>query len=310
MNLNKKIIVNKENNMKKKNNANLGYMNPKVDFAFKYVFGNPDYPEITISLINSVLSLPPDKQIVQVEIANPTLNKRTVDDKYSIMDIRAIANDNTHINIEMQIANKGDMIPRTLHYMSRMISDQLKSGMPYSELQQAICINFLDFELFHSNKNIHNVFCYRNENNEILTNLTQIHFVELPKIKKDGIIDNEMLKNWINFINDPKSKEVDMLICEHAEINKARNILSLSNLKQRIRQKYYDRQDRLLEKKSWEAYEKRLKQEACEAGKKEGLAEGSLAAKLETATNLKHKGISLDIISEATGLSLSEIQEL
>ena len=27
--------------------------------------------------------------------------------------------------------------------------------------------------------------CY---NNEILTNLTQIHFVELPKIKKDGII--------------------------------------------------------------------------------------------------------------------------
>ena len=82
------------------NNANLGYMNPKVDFAFKYVFGNPDYPEITISLINSVLSLPPDKQIAKVEIANPTLDRRTVDDKYSIMDIRAIANDNTHINID------------------------------------------------------------------------------------------------------------------------------------------------------------------------------------------------------------------
>ena len=59
-------------------------MNPKVDFAFKYVFGNPDYPEITISLINSVLSLPPDKQIVQVEITNPSLDRRTVDDKYSI----------------------------------------------------------------------------------------------------------------------------------------------------------------------------------------------------------------------------------
>ena len=174
--------------MKKRTNTPLDYMNPKVDFAFKYVFGNPDYPEITISLLNAVLSLPPDKQIVKVRIANPTLGRRTQDDKYSVMDIRAIANDNTHINIEMQIANKGDMIPRTLHYMSRMISDQLKSGMPYSELQQAICINFLDFELFHSNKNIHNVFRYRNENNEILTNLTQIHFVELPKIKKDGII--------------------------------------------------------------------------------------------------------------------------
>ena len=288
--------------MKKRTNTPLDYMNPKVDFAFKYVFGNPDYPEITISLLNAVLSLPPDKQIVKVRIANPTLGRRTQDDKYSVMDIRAIANDNTHINIEMQIANKGDMIPRTLHYMSRMISDQLKSGMPYSELQQAICINFLDFELFHSNKNIHNVFRYRNENNEILTNLTQIHFVELPKIKKDGIIDNEMLKNWVNFINDPKSKEVDMLICEHAEINKARNILSMSNIKQRILQKYYDRQDRLLEKNSWEAYGKRQKDA--------GFAEGSRAKAIETAHNLLQMGLSKEQVAQGTGLSLSEIQDL
>ncbi|MBR3732402.1 MAG: Rpn family recombination-promoting nuclease/putative transposase [Spirochaetales bacterium] len=288
--------------MKKRTSTPLDYMNPKVDFAFKYVFGNPDYPEITISLLNAVLSLPLDKQIVKVRIANPTLGRRTQDDKYSVMDIRAIANDNTHINIEMQIANKGDMIPRTLHYMSRMISDQLKSGMPYSELQQAICINFLDFELFHSNKNIHNVFRYRNENNEILTNLTQIHFVELPKIKKDGIIDNEMLKNWVNFINDPKSKEVDLLICEHAEINKARNILSMSNLKQRILQKYYDRQDRLLEKNSWEAYGKRQKEA--------GFAEGSHSKAIETAHNLLQMGLSKEQVAQGTGLSLSEIQDL
>ena len=89
--------------MKKRTNTPLDYMNPKVDFAFKYVFGNPDYPEITISLLNAVLSLPPDKQIVKVRIANPTLGRRTQDDKYSVMDIRAIANDNTHINIEMKI---------------------------------------------------------------------------------------------------------------------------------------------------------------------------------------------------------------
>ena len=288
--------------MKKRTSTPLDYMNPKVDFAFKYVFGNPDYPEITISLLNAVLSLPSDKQIVKVRIANPTLGRRTQDDKYSVMDIRAIANDNTHINIEMQIANKGDMIPRTLHYMSRMISDQLKSGMPYSELQQAICINFLDFELFHSNKNIHNVFRYQNENNEILTNLTQIHFVELPKIKKDGIIDNEMLKNWVNFINDPKSKEVDMLICEHAEINKARNILSMSNLKQRILQKYYDRQDRLLEKNSWEAYGKRQKDA--------GFAEGSRAKAIETARYMITAGESIDKICKYTGLSSDEISHI
>jgi predicted transposase/invertase (TIGR01784 family) len=287
---------------KNKNNARLGEMNPKVDYAFKLIFGNKEYPEITKSLLNSIISLPDGQKIVDVTIANPNIDRRYKDDKYSIMDIFAVTNNNILINIEMQIANKGDMIPRTLHYMSRMISDQLKSGMPYSELQQAICINFLDFELFHSNKNIHNVFRYRNENNEILTNLTQIHFVELPKIKKDGIIDNEMLKNWVNFINDPKSKEVDMLICEHAEINKARNILSMSNLKQRILQKYYDRQDRLLEKNSWEAYGKRQKEA--------DFAEGSHSKAVETARYMITAGESIDKICKYTGLSSDEISHI
>ena len=52
---------------KKQNNAHLGEMNPKVDIAFKQVFGNPDYPEITKSLLNSVLSLPNGQKIVDVQ---------------------------------------------------------------------------------------------------------------------------------------------------------------------------------------------------------------------------------------------------
>ena len=49
-------------------------------------------------------------------------------------------------------------------------------------------------------------------------------------------------------------------------------------------------------------------------GRAEGLAEGEAKgeklAKLETAQNLKNKGIALDIISECTGLSMKEIQAL
>ncbi len=105
-----------------------------------------------------------------------------------------------------------------------------------------------------------------------------------------------------------------MLICEHAEINKARNILSLSNLKQRIRQRYYDRQDRLLEKKSWEAYEKRLKQEACEEGlaqgREQGIAEGSHAKAIETARTMLADGEPIDKIHKYTGLSTEEIKQL
>ncbi len=45
-------------------------------------------------------------------------------------------------------------------------------------------------------------------------------------------------------------------------------------------------------------------------GRAEGEAKGEKLAKLETARNLKNKGIASDIISECTGLSMKEIQAL
>ena len=45
-------------------------------------------------------------------------------------------------------------------------------------------------------------------------------------------------------------------------------------------------------------------------GRVEGLAEGEKLAKIETARNLKEKGIASEIISECTGLSVKEIKAL
>ena len=45
-------------------------------------------------------------------------------------------------------------------------------------------------------------------------------------------------------------------------------------------------------------------------GEAKGKLEGEKLAKLETAQNLKNKGIASEIISECTGLSMKEIQAL
>ena len=45
-------------------------------------------------------------------------------------------------------------------------------------------------------------------------------------------------------------------------------------------------------------------------GREQGIAEGSHSANLKTANNLKKMGMSYAQISEATGLSLDEIQNL
>ena len=50
--------------------------------------------------------------------------------------------------------------------------------------------------------------------------------------------------------------------------------------------------------------------EGLERGKSLGLAEGARQAKLETAKNLLHLGLSRENIAQATGLTKAEVEAL
>ncbi len=101
-----------------------------------------------------------------------------------------------------------------------------------------------------------------------------------------------------------------MLVGEYSEIKKARNILSLANLKNKIRNMYYAREEAKLEKASWEGMKKRMLQKMKNEIMEQGIAEGTHSAKLETARTMLLDGEPLDKISRYTGLSVAELQEL
>ena len=46
-------------------------IDPKVDYAFKRLFGSPANSSLLISLLNAVLAFPAARQIASVEILNP-----------------------------------------------------------------------------------------------------------------------------------------------------------------------------------------------------------------------------------------------
>ncbi|MEM6700936.1 MAG: PD-(D/E)XK nuclease family transposase, partial [Bacteroidota bacterium] len=61
------------------------YVDPKVDIAFKKIFGDEKRKHILISLLNAVM----DKGIVEVDIVNPYQIPKLPELKYTILDIRA-----------------------------------------------------------------------------------------------------------------------------------------------------------------------------------------------------------------------------
>ena len=262
-------------------------LNPKIDFVFKKIFGSEEHPEILISFLNAVLK--PKKPIVSVEIKNSDLEKEYIEDKFSRLDVKALTSNKEIINIEIQLKNEYNMIQRSLYYWSKLYEEQLSEGDRYDKLSRTVCINILDFK-YLKNDRVHNGYRLKEiETNEELTDLQEIHFIEIPKLKRfestEEIVD--LLEGWVEFLRDPESEVIRKLEMSNKEIREAKDELYRLSRNSKERELYYLREKSLRDEISALANAK-------EKGLKEGLKQGLFEGKLESARSF------LDILDDDT----------
>ena len=266
---------------------NRGLLDPKIDFVFKKIFGSEEHPEILISFLNAVLK--PKKPIVSVEIKNSDLEKEYIEDKFSRLDVKALTSNKEIINIEIQLKNEYNMIQRSLYYWSKLYEEQLSEGDRYDKLSRTVCINILDFK-YLKNDRFHNGYRLKEiETNEELTDLQEIHFIEIPKLKRfestEEIVD--LLEGWVEFLRDPESEVIRKLEMSNKEIREAKDELYRLSRNSKERELYYLREKSLRDEISALANAK-------EKGLKEGLKQGLFEGKLESARSF------LDILDDDT----------
>ena len=115
------------------------------------------------NLICSVLHLDPSS-VVSIEITNPILLGKFIENKTFILDIKALMNNQTVINLEMQIEDQHNWPERSLGYLCRSF-DNLNTGDEYRTVKPAIHIGFLDFHLFKDAPEFHAVYQLLNMKN-------------------------------------------------------------------------------------------------------------------------------------------------
>ena len=252
-------------------------LNPKIDFVFKKIFGSEEHPDVLISFLNAVLKQ--KNKIVEVEIKNSDIEKAYIEDKFSRLDVKAKTNNKEIINIEIQLKNEYNMIQRSLYYWSKLYEEQLNEGDRYDKLSRTVCINILDFK-YLKNDRFHNGYRLKEiETNEELTDLQEIHFIEIPKLKKLSTEEEVMLEGWVEFLRDPESEVVRKLEMTTREIREAKDELYRLSRNEKERELYFLR-------------EKSLKDEiSALANARE---KGFLDAKIENAKNL------LDVLDDET----------
>ena len=159
---------------------------PTMDFVFKGLFGNEKKPEILISFLNAVLT--PEEPITSITFKDRTLDRRYRKDKVGVLDLLAQTDKGELVNVEVQLADENDMIERSLFYWSRLFSGQLESGHFYDQLERTICINILDFNLMDTDDYHSSYRLKERDRNDELTDLLEIHYIELKKMKDINII--------------------------------------------------------------------------------------------------------------------------
>lgn len=275
-------------------------LNPKVDFVFKKIFGSEKHPNILISFLNAVMK--PIDKIVSVSINNTEITKDFLEDKFSRLDVKATTNKGEVINIEIQVKNEFNMIKRSLYYWSKLYEEQLTEGDKYDKLSRAVCINILDFK-YLDNDRFHNGYRLKEiETNEELTDIEEIHFIEIPKLKDiddDTNIDTiDMLTAWIEFLKDPDSTIVRKLEFNNNEIKEAKDELYRLSRDKNELELYNLREKSFFDKISALSY-----------SKEEGLEEGRLLERINIAKNLLDV-LDNETISLKTGLTIEEIENL
>ncbi len=114
------------------------------DYMFRAVLQENEI--VLKGLICSLLHLHPD-DVKTVTIMNPIELGKRYDDKTFVLDVKALLNNETVINIEMQVVNQGFWTNRSLSYLCG-IFENLKHGEDYSQVKPAYHIGILDFSPF------------------------------------------------------------------------------------------------------------------------------------------------------------------
>ena len=272
----------------------LALLPPKMDFVFKRIFGNENRPNVLISFLNAVLT--PVDPIKSVSLKDTTIEKSHLEDKYSRLDVKAMTNKGEHINIEIQLKDEYNMIKRSLYYWSKLYEGQLENGENYQKLSRTICINLLNFNLLNHDK-FHSAYRLKDcETNEELTDVMELHFIELKKMKDVKRVEEvkTKLEAWLYFINQPDSELVQELEKVEVEIKEAKaELIRLSG----------DRKER-------ERYEKRRESRLNEISALSYAEEkGVKRRNIEIAKNLLDV-LDDETISLKTGLSIEQVKEI
>jgi len=265
------------------------YITLKLDLLFKKVFGDKEDLVPIKYLLKTVLNIEP----MSIEILNTELIGRPYKDKRVHVDLIVELEDKTKIGIEINTDVNQEIINRNIYYICKNMSKDLIPNEKYKELNKHIQIN-MDFKGKHK-KPILKYSLIEEETREKLTDVIEIIRIDIPYYVREcynkDISKLDKLTKLLGLFGI-EDKELAETLCKGDK--------SMEKIMKRI-EKYNDDEDVI------GAYDFDEKMEFIAASREREARRNGIE---ETARNMLNKNMDIELISEVTGLTIEQIQNL
>lgn len=306
------------------------YVNPFTDFGFKKLFGEEASKASLIDFLNNLL--PGQIKISSLTFKSPFQTGRNEFDRRAIFDIYCESETGEKFVVELQKAKQNYFRDRTIFYSTFPIQEQAQRGDWNYKLTAVYCIGILDFtfddyESETERKEVLHIVQLKNQNNKVFFDKLTYIYLEMPNFHKEESELETQLDKWLYFIRNLEDFDSIPAILNEDVFESAFHLAELAKYSQDERLAYegslkvYRDVNNMINYAFGDGYSEGEQEgitkgrtiglmEGIEAGRKEGIEEGKRQQLLETARNMKSKGIDAGTISEVTGLDTAEILAL
>nr|WP_093191874.1 Rpn family recombination-promoting nuclease/putative transposase [Thiocapsa sp. KS1] len=221
-------------------------IDPKVDCVFKTLFGSDDHRDLLIHFLNALLAEDLAAPIITaVDILNPYNERETLDDKLTVVDVKARDAARRIFQIEIQLLVFANLAPRILYTWADLFSQQLQSGGDYRALQPVYAIWILDATLFRDRHEYAHRYRFLDDRGRALVDHGTIRLFELSKFDVDPVQSDA--ERWLKFLKDGESLDPTRLPAwmQPPIMRSAMSTLNAFSEKERDYHRYQSRQEAL-----------------------------------------------------------------
>ena len=282
------------------------YLDPKIDLAFKRVFG--EHANLLKSFLNALLPLPDDGQIESLEYLTPEQTPEIPGFyKNSIVDVKCADQKGRIFIVEMQMLWSASFEQRMVFGASQAYVKQFRSGQTWSTLRPVYALAIINSTIppgsgIESSDYYHHFRIVNIEHPKQTLKGLEFVFIELPKFKPGNRSEKRLQTLWLRFLREVGTQAeqvIDPVLSQDQYIAQALDLVEQSSFTQAELDSYHTGLDQATTHISM-----------LDDAEAKGKAEGVLAEKRAIAAILLTQGLGLEQIAAATGLTAQELQAL